>query len=72
MGGADNEAEERAVSLGPNALEPCGTPTAKKRHAALAEFCATCGTYGRRVPLPTLSDIVDDYRRRAGVLRDVS
>jgi hypothetical protein len=30
------------VSLGPNALLPCGTDSARRRHAAHGELCATC------------------------------
>lgn len=50
------------MSLGPNGLEPCGDDTAKRRHLALAEYCAACGTEGRRVPLPTLAELVAERR----------
>jgi hypothetical protein len=64
--------EAPRTRLGPNDKLPCGTESRRRTHIALSEFCATCNTYGRRTKLPTLSEIVDDYRRRAGVLRDAS
>lgn len=38
------------VPLHPNALLPCDTDTARRRHQALAEHCDVCGTEGRRTP----------------------
>lgn len=57
------------MSLGANDLLPCGTPTAYRRHVALAERCITCGTDGRTEPRPSLADIVAGYRQAAAVLR---
>jgi hypothetical protein len=56
------------VSLNPNAVEPCGTPTAKRRHIALSEFCFACGTPGRLVPLPTLDELIAEFRRQREAL----
>lgn len=54
--------------LGPNALEPCGTSTAKRRHVALAEHCSTCGTQGRRTRRLLLDELVAERRRMADAL----
>lgn len=44
--------------FGANELIPCPSPSSLRRHLALAEYCATCGTEGRRVPLPSLAAVV--------------
>jgi len=46
------------MSLGVNDLEPCGTPTAVRRHTALAEGCPACEVEGRPVRRPSLADII--------------
>jgi hypothetical protein len=51
------------VSYGPNDLEPCGSPTAVRRHIALSEWCPDCLTEGRRTRLPLLVELVEERRR---------
>lgn len=52
------------MNLGPNDLMPCPSDGARRRHQARAEHCDVCGTEGRRVLPPSLSEVVARRRER--------
>jgi hypothetical protein len=58
------------VTYGPNDLLPCKTESARRRHLARAEHCDECGTEGRRVPVPSLMELL--IRRHLAGMEDAS